>query len=308
MQVHQNIPLNPISNAVVTMGTFDGLHFGHRKILNRLIEIAQNSGGQSVVITFFPHPRMVLQPNDGSLKLLQTIEEKIQELENIGIQHLVILPFTTEIAEMAYEDFVQNILVDKIGLSKMVIGYDHHFGKNRGGGLKELQALAPKYHFEVEEIPEQDINDIAVSSTKIRNALTNGDISTANRYLTKSYTLTGTVVEGDKIGRTIGFPTANLHLDQYKLIPADGIYAVHTHGAVEGYGMLYIGTRPVVDGSERRIEVNIFDFDKDIYNQELKLDILQYIRGDQHFDSLEAMQAQIKIDELEIRKIVSSQV
>lgn len=294
-------------NAVVTTGTFDGVHFGHQKIISRLKEVAQQVNGETVIITFFPHPRLVLFPEDNDLKLINTLDEKIELLSNAGIDHLIIIPFTKEFSRLSSLEFVQQILVHKIGTKRLVIGYDHHFGKNREGSFEHLKAYAPEYGFQVEEIPEQDINDVAVSSTKIRNAILKGDVQTANTYLGYPFNLSGVVSKGDQIGRTIGFPTANIKVpEQYKLIPGDGIYASQVFiGDKIHQGMLYVGNRPTVNGMGKVIEVNIFDFNDDIYDQNIKVNFLQYIRGDKKLNGLEELKMALKQDETDCREYFS---
>jgi riboflavin kinase/FMN adenylyltransferase len=299
MKIYHGIDdLSRLNYAVVTSGTFDGVHVGHQKILARLQEIATRNNGETVVITFWPHPRLVLHPEDDSLKLLNTFEEKAALLKEQGIQHLVRIPFTKEFSQYTSEEFIQKILVDTIGTKKLVIGYDHRFGHNREGSFEQLKLNAPKYGFEVEEIPRQDIDHVGVSSSKIRKALDEGDIDTATHFLGQPYALTGRVVMGDKLGRLLGYPTANIEVDtKYKLIPADGIYAVtllHEHTTYKG--MLYIGNRPTVNGTKRNIEVNIFDFDKDIYGESLTLYFHKLIRGDARFNDLEELKVQLGID------------
>ena len=288
-----------VKNAVVTIGTFDGVHIGHRKIIFRINEIARQINGESVLMTFFPHPRMVLHPEDNSIKLLNTLNERIELLEQAGIDHLLIIPFTAEFAETSSEDFIRQVLVEKLGTKKLVIGYDHHFGKNREGSFMNLKNSASDYGFEVEEIPEQDINDVAVSSTKIRKSLLLGDLSTAKQYLGYDFELNGTVVRGDQIGRTIGFPTANIFVgEKYKLIPKDGIYAAMANINGKQYaGMLYIGNRPTLNETKKVIELNIFDFDQDIYDQNIQVLLKEFIRDDQKFENLEALKAQLGNDE-----------
>jgi riboflavin kinase/FMN adenylyltransferase len=299
MKIYHGIDdLSRLNYAVVTSGTFDGVHVGHQKILARLQEIATRNNGETVVITFWPHPRLVLHPEDDSLKLLNTFEEKAALLKEQGIQHLVRIPFTKEFSQYTSEEFIQKILVDTIGTKKLVIGYDHRFGHNREGSFEQLKLNAPKYGFEVEEIPRQDIDHVGVSSSKIRKALDEGDIDTATHFLGQPYALTGRVVMGDKLGRLLGYPTANIEVDtKYKLIPADGIYAVtllHEHTIYKG--MLYIGNRPTVNGTKRNIEVNIFDFEKDIYGESLTLYFHKLIRGDARFNDLEELKVQLGID------------
>jgi riboflavin kinase / FMN adenylyltransferase len=285
----------PVRNAVVTSGTFDGVHVGHQKILARLREVASNHHGETVVITFWPHPRLVLYPNDTDLKLLNTFEEKAEFLKDQKIDHLLRIPFTKEFSQLTSEEFITKILVEKIGTKKLVIGYDHHFGKNREGSFEQLKINAPKYGFTVEEISRQDVDHVAVSSTAIRKALDTGDLITANHFLGKPYSITGRVVKGDKLGRLMGFPTANLEVDSmHKLVPADGIYAVTVnYQHVIFGGMLYIGYRPTVGGKQKSIEVNIFDFNKEIYGDSLTVNFHQLIRGDSTFNDLEELKTQL---------------
>jgi riboflavin kinase / FMN adenylyltransferase len=297
-----------LSNAVVTSGTFDGVHVGHQKILARLREIANRSKGETVVITFWPHPRLVLHPEDDTLKLLNTFEEKAELLKDQGIQHLIRIPFTKEFSQLTSEQFIKQILVERIGTRKLVIGYDHHFGKNREGSFEQLKQNAPTYGFEVEEIPQQEIDHIAVSSTKIRKALEEGDIETATHFLGRPYSLTGRVVAGNKLGRLLGFPTANIEMEtKYKLVPKDGIYAATvTHGQKKFQGMLYIGNRPVIKGTKQSIEVNIFDFSKDIYGEDLTIHVHTYVRPDMDLSDLEQLKKQLKLDEEAARKILNA--
>lgn len=323
MRIYRNIEeFIPIENAVVTIGTFDGVHIGHQKILNVLKECAQEINGETVLLTFFPHPRMVLQSEDDSLRLINTIDEKIHRLAKNGIDHLIITPFTKEFSQQSPEEYIRDVLINKIGTKKIVIGYDHRFGKDRSGSFKDLLHFAPVFEYEVKEIGEQDINDVAVSSTKIREALIKGEVETANCYLGYPFELTGTVVMGEQIGRNLGFPTANIDIPEtYKLIPAYGIYAVEvaiihpelTNSSeyivkedVFSYkGMGYIGTRPTVNGNTRSIEVNLFDFNEDLYGKTLRVKILHFVRHDIRYESLEDMQKQIAADEVKIRSLFS---
>jgi len=287
-----------LDNAIVTTGTFDGVHIGHQTILDRLVDVAKKEKGESVLITFFPHPRMVIQ-EDLNIKLLNTISEKIALLNKTEIDHLLIFPFTKEFSRMSSIDFVRDILVNRIGIKKLVIGYDHQFGRNREGSFEHLEEFGPVYGFEVEEIPVQDIENTSVSSTKIRNALiNNGDVKTASKYLGNYYHLSGSVVGGKKIGAKIGFPTANVCIEEnYKLIPKDGVYAVRINiDRVNYKGMLNIGKRPTVNGQNRTIEVNIFDFDKEIYNREVKLCFVDRIRDEKKFESLDLLSSQLFLD------------
>lgn len=300
MKIYQgDASFEPPRSAVVTSGTFDGVHVGHQKILGRLQELARETGGETVVVTFWPHPRMVLRPNDPPIPLLTTFEEKLALLEEVGIDYLVQIPFTQEFSQLSSDAFIQQILVDKISTRHLVIGYDHHFGRNREGSFDYLKEHAATYGFVVEEIPRQDIDRVGVSSTKIRRALAEGDVLTAHEYLGRPYSLSGEVVKGDQLGRDLGYPTANLHLGSaHKLIPVDGIYAVHVWHQQQRYeGMLYIGHRPTIQGKTRNIEVNIFDFHQTIYGDELRVELLEYIRGDMTFDSLEGLIVQLAQDQ-----------
>jgi riboflavin kinase/FMN adenylyltransferase len=284
--------------AVVTSGTFDGVHLGHQKILNRLKEIAREHQGETVVVTFWPHPRLVLHPEDTSLKLLNTFEEKAELLKQAGIDHLVRIPFTREFSHLSSEEFIIRILVQTIGTRKLVIGHDHRFGHNREGSFEELKKNAPRYGFEVEEIPPQDVHHITISSTKIRKALEQGDVETANLLLGRPYSLRGQVVKGDRLGRLIGFPTANINIDtHYKLIPADGVYAVTAQHAGKTFrGMMYIGLRPTVGGMHKTLEVNLFDFEQEIYGDELIVHFHARLRADNRFSDLDELRQQLILD------------
>lgn len=312
MKIHQGeSPIYPEDfhkpyRAVVTSGTFDGVHIGHQKILNRVIELARETGGESVVLTYWPHPRMVLKPGSHGLKLLSTFEEKAALLESAGIDHLVRIPFTKDFSQLSSEEFVRKILINSLGTRYLVIGYDHRFGKNREGGLEHLQQNQQTYGFEVEEIPRQDIDDIGVSSTKIRNALENGDIETANSYLNRPYSLTGRVVKGKQNGRNIGFPTANVRVaEDYKLIPADGAYAARAivNGTPHG-AMMNIGMRPTVGDGTRTVETHIFDFTENLYGQELTLQLVAPLRPEMKFESLEHLASQLAKDKEKARVLL----
>jgi riboflavin kinase/FMN adenylyltransferase len=293
------------ANTVATIGTFDGVHVGHRKILSRLKEAAEQKQAETVILTFFPHPRMILHPEDQNLKLITTIKEKAELLEQLGIDHLIITPFTRDFSNQAPEEYIKTMLVDKIGISKIITGYDHRYGKDRTGGLPELLHYSKQYGFDVEEIPEQDIHDVAVSSTKIRQALLQGNIDMANDFLGYPFMLTGKVIRGDQIGRSLGYPTANLFVEEtYKLIPADGIYAVeveHEGRHVPLQGMAYIGHRPTINGMTRNIEVNIFDFSQDLYGQTLRMHFRTFIRPDLKLSGLDELKSQLGDDEKAIR-------
>jgi riboflavin kinase / FMN adenylyltransferase len=296
-----------IGNAIVTIGTFDGVHVGHQRIINRLREIASEEKGETVILTFFPHPRMVLYPGDNSLKLISTLDEKIMLLEKLGIDHLVVHPFTKEFSRLSAIEFIKEILVDGLRTKKLVIGYNHQFGRNREGTLEQLVELGPSYNFSVEEIPRQDVDHIAVSSTKIREALLKGDTSTANNFLGYDYMLTGKVVNGEKIGRSIDFPTANIEVhDSYKLIPGQGIYAVKVKIDENTYkGMLYIGTRPTLGGNLQKIEVNIFDFNSDIYGKSITILFKERIREDKKLENLAALKQQLLKDKEDAIKLLT---
>lgn len=284
--------------AVVTSGTFDGVHVGHQKIFSRLREVSSRHSGETVVLTFWPHPRLVLHPEDETLKLLNTFEEKAELLKEQGIEHLIRIPFTKEFSQLTSEQFIQEVLVKTIGTRKLVIGYDHHFGKNREGSFEQLKLNAPRYGFDVEEIPSQEVDHVAVSSTKIRHALEQGDIETANHFLGKPYSITGRVIAGDKIGSTLDFPTANIDIDsKYKLVPVEGIYAVRVLHEHKVYGgMLYIGFRPTIQGTKKNIEVNIFNFNQLIYGETISVYFHKFLRNDIKFNGLEAMKAQLHLD------------
>lgn len=295
-----------MDNPVVTVGTFDGVHIGHRKIIDRINEMASDVGGESVVLTFHPHPRLVLFPDDNDLRLLNSQDEKISLLREAGVQHLVILPFTAEFSRLTATEYVRDILVNGLHVHKLVIGYDHHFGRNRTGGIAELSELASTYGFEVEEIPAQDIDDVKVSSTKIRNALLSGDVKTANTYLGSTYSISGTIVEGNKLGRTIGFPTANIAVpESTKLIPSKGVYAVTIELQNGSYrGMLNIGERPTVaDNVGLTIEAHLFDFDSEIYNEPIKVYLLERIRDEMRFDGMEELKEQLKKDRIRVLNV-----
>ena len=315
-----------LNNAVVTIGTFDGVHYGHQKIVKRLCELAKSSGGESVILTFFPHPRMIIDPENQDLKLINTIKEKAEILADLGVDHLIITPFTRDFSNLSPAEYIQNILIDTIGTKQIIVGYDHRFGKDRKGGMAELEAFSKIYNYTIEEIPEQDINDVAVSSTKIRKALLEGDVALAATYLGYHFAINGPVIKGDKIGRTIGFPTANIFVEEtYKLIPSDGIYAVtiemlEEKSEVESQklgvesssrlgtkdsglnlyrGMAYIGQRPTINGMTRNIEVNIFDFNREIYGQHIKMNFLKFLRHDVKFTGLETLTQQLHQDKLD---------
>lgn len=289
--------IRPQRHSIITIGTFDGVHVGHKKILERLISVGKQKNLKPTVLTFFPHPRMVLQPNF-KMELLNTLEEKKEILENLGIEEIVVKPFNKEFAELSAKEYVENILVQELGAKHIIIGYDHRFGKNRSANIDDLKTLGHEIGFEVEEIQAQDIEDITVSSTKIRKALQEGNLEIANSYLGYPYFLNGTIVKGKGLGKTIDFPTANLNIkEDYKLIPKQGVYVVKS--VIEGVvvrGMMNIGTNPTVNGNKESIEVHFFDFSNDIYGKSLKIEMLNRLRDEQKFESLQALGHQLRVD------------
>ena len=294
-----------LSHAFVTSGTFDGVHLGHQRILARLREVAHASGGAAVVLTYWPHPRLVLGPPPShpellELELLNTLDERIAKLAAFGVDYLLIVPFTRKFAEWTSEEYSQNLLLKTVGAKQLVIGYDHRFGKNREGGFDYLCQHAKRYGLTVEEIPREDVAAVGVSSTRIRQALRRGDVATANRYLGYPYPLSGRVVRGQQLGRTIGFPTANLACPEpLKLVPARGIYAVWatTAAGTRHPAMLNIGVRPTIDADlVQTIEVNLLEFDGDLYEQVLTLEFMAWLRGEQKFAGLDALKAQLALD------------
>lgn len=300
MQIHKGLDKLPnIKNAVLTIGTYDGVHFGHQQIIKRINDIAHAINGESVMLTFDPHPRLVLNPNDDKLKLISTIDEKEELLERFGLNHLVIVEFSKEFSSMDAEDYVKKILVDNFHPKKIVIGYDHHFGKNRTGNIELLKKLETKYHYTVEEIPAQTLDEISVSSTKVRNALLSGDIKHANQFLSHPFTIKGKVIHGDKIGRILGFPTANIEISNpHKLIPASGVYAVKIKIDNKFYkGALSIGYRETVfDNSKLTVEVFILDFNGDLYNKNLDMIFVDFIRPQIKYENWDLLKLQIEKD------------
>ncbi|GGF21018.1 bifunctional riboflavin kinase/FAD synthetase [Flavobacterium limi] len=282
---------------ILTLGTFDGVHIGHKKILERITQNTENGKYESLVLTFFPHPRMVLQEKS-EIKLLNTIPEKSKLLEATGIENLVIHPFNENFSRLTAEEFVHSILVEQFHIHKIIIGHDHRFGRNRTANIDNLIAFGAEYGFEVEQISAQEIQDVSVSSTKIRKALQDGNMTLANEYLGYAYFLTGEVVKGKQLGRTIGFPTANIQIEEdYKLIPKNGVYVVKTFiNEKEVFGMMNIGFNPTVDGQKQTIEVNLFDFEADIYEQKLEISLLKYLREEQKFESVDLLKEQLNLD------------
>lgn len=297
MKIHNTLNSYPKAPSAITIGTFDGVHLGHQKIIKRLLNIAEEKGLQSVILTFFPHPRMVLQ-NAVEIKLLNTIEERQEILSGLGLDCLIIKKFTKEFSKLTAEHYVKDILIDGLNAKYIIIGYDHRFGKNRRANINDLVEFGKLYDFKVEEISVKDVEDVAVSSTKIRNALNSGDIKTANSFLGYDYFLTGTVIKGKQIGKQIGFPTANIEIKEtYKLIPKNGAYVVKSY--IENmliFGMMNIGTNPTVNGTKQSIEVHFFNFNQDLYHKKLKIELLERLRDERKFESLEYLQSQLKID------------
>ena len=291
----------------MTIGTFDGVHFGHQKIIERLVFEAKKVKKKSVLLTFFPHPRMVLQ-KDASIELLNTIDERASLLEKTGLDYLIIHPFSKAFSRTSAFEFVRDILVNQLNISKLIIGYDHHFGKNREGNITQLTEYSHLYDFNVEEIPAQDIDDVSVSSTKIRKALHLGNLRTANNYLGYNFMLCGTVVNGKKLGGKIGYPTANISVkERYKLIPKTGVYVVQTKIQNETvFGMMNIGNRPTVNGNHQTIEVHFFDFNKDLYGKKLTIELLYFLRDEKKFGSIDLLIHQLKKDEKTARDYIKN--
>ncbi len=308
MKVHHSITdYKNNSQSVITIGTFDGVHIGHREILKKLTSEAEKLNLESVILTFFPHPRMVLQ-KESDIKLINTIDERVSIFSKTELDHLIIHPFTKEFANLSAEAFVKNILVDSLNVKKIIIGYDHRFGKNRSANIDDLKKFGKLHHFEVQEISAQELDDVAVSSTKIRKALDRGDLETANNYLSYPFMLNGTIVKGKGIGRTINFPTANLHIvETYKLIPKNGVYIVKTViDNEEVFGIMSIGTNPTVGGKNRTIETYFLDIEKDLYGKKIIIEMLSKIREEDTFDSLESLQYAITNDEAFARKYIAN--
>jgi riboflavin kinase/FMN adenylyltransferase len=299
LKSYNNLDRYPVKNtkSVVTIGTFDGVHIGHQSILKKIISYSTSNNCESIVLTFFPHPRMVLQ-GDNTIKLLNTIKEKSKLFSNIGLNNLIIHPFDKEFSRLTAEDFVKKILVEKLNIQKIIIGYDHRFGRNRSANIEDLIAFGEKYNFEVEQISAQEISEISVSSTKIRKFLSEGEVETSNKFLGYPYFITGKVVKGNQIGRTINFPTANIEIpENYKLIPKNGVYIISCNiESINYFGMANIGTNPTVSGLEQKIEVHFFSFNKDIYNLEIQVDFHHRIRDEKKFDSLDELKTQLNKD------------
>lgn len=301
MQVHQQLSqLPPFNSAVITIGSFDGVHTGHQQIIRQLKEEATKVNGETVIITFYPHPRKVIGSSKNDFNLLTTLDEKIELLTKEGIDHLVIVPFTRDFSDQPAVSYIKDFLVSNFHPHTIIIGYDHRFGKNREGDFQLLEQYKNEFGYEVKEIPEHILSEVTVSSSKIREAILAGDINTAARLLGYDYFFEGLVVHGDKRGRTLGFPTANLRMeDKEKLIPGNGVYAVSCQLSSANRqlkGMMNIGVRPTVDGLKRMIEVNIFDFDEDIYGKLVKVQVVKRLRDEKKFNGLEELKQQLQND------------
>ena len=294
---HSVFDFKPSKRTTVTIGTFDGVHIGHKKIIQNIVQSSTDSNTESVVLTFFPHPRMVLQDHS-DIKLLNTIAEKINLLEQTGLQNLIIHPFDNAFSRLSAEDFVEKILVNQFNIQKIIIGHDHRFGKNRTADIDDLIRYGKQFDFEVEQISAQEINEVSVSSTKIRNALNEGNILLANEYLGYTYSFTGKVVHGKQLGRTIGFPTANIEIDEsYKLIPKNGVYVVESSFNNKTiFGIMNIGLKPTIEGSQFSIEVHFIDSNEEVYNHNFTINVLYSIRDEQKFNNIDELKLQIEKD------------
>jgi len=310
LKIQKTKDYNLLSDSVVTIGTFDGVHVGHQKIIKRLVKIAKKKNLQAIVLTFFPHPRMVLQ-KDTKIKLINSIDEKYKLLEERGINHLVVKDFTQDFSRLSAQEFVRELLVEKLKTKHIIIGYDHHFGRNRTANINDLKAFGKIYGFKVTEISAKEIDEVAVSSTKIREALQEGNVVLANSFLGYNFMISGTVVKGKGLGKTLDFPTANLKIEEdYKLIPRSGSYVIKTTYENEAvYGMMNIGMNPTVNGKQQSIEMHLFDFAIDIYDKKFSIELIEWLREEQKFNSVQELKEQLYKDKkksLEIIKKVES--
>ncbi len=309
--LHELTPETRFNNPIVTLGTYDGVHLGHQQIIRAMVEDARKKGSESVLLTFHPHPRMVLYPDSHTVRLIDTVDEKLKKLEKLGLDTVILYPFTSKFSRMTAVEFVRDILVDSIGVKEMIVGHDHHFGKNREGDFQQLVELGQLYDFTVKEIQAFDLDGVTISSTKIRKALAEGDMKTAAQFLGTPYQLSGTVIHGNKLGRTIGFPTANIEMDQAtKMLPELGVYAVKVE--LNGRrldGVMNIGKRPTVQQTDKiSVEVFIFDFSEDIYGETLTVSFYERLRGEQQFSSIDALKEQLINDEREARAVLAALV
>ena len=298
MKIKTAADYKQINSSVITIGTFDGVHVGHQQIIHRLVDTARKNDLQALVLTFFPHPRMVIQ-NDANIKLINTIDEKAKQLEQLGVDHLVVKEFTKSFSRLTALEYVRDILVNKLKVKHIIVGYDHHFGRNRTANINELKEFGAFYDFEVTEIEPQEVDDVAVSSTKIRSAILKGNIPTANKFLGYNFMLTGTVIKGKGLGKTLDFPTANIQIEAaYKLIPKHGVYVVKSQiKGVEVFGMMNIGKNPTVsEGNQTKIEVHFFDFNANLYGAVLKIELLDHLRSEIKFPNIEALKLQLEKD------------
>ena len=298
MKIKTAADYKQIKSSVITIGTFDGVHVGHQQIIHRLVDTARKNDLQALVLTFFPHPRMVIQ-NDANIKLINTIDEKAKQLEQLGVDHLVVKEFTKSFSRLTALEYVRDILVNKLKVKHIIVGYDHHFGRNRTANINELKEFGAFYDFEVTENEPQEVDDVAVSSTKIRSAILKGNIPTANKFLGYNFMLTGTVIKGKGLGKTLNFPTANIQIEAaYKLIPKHGVYVVKSQiKGVEVFGMMNIGKNPTVsEGNQTKIEVHFFDFSANLYGAVLKIELLDHLRSEIKFPNIEALKLQLEKD------------
>lgn len=301
MKIKTAADYKQINSSVITIGTFDGVHVGHQQIIHRLVDTARKNDLQALVLTFFPHPRMVIQ-NDANIKLINTIDEKAKQLEQLGVDHLVVKEFTKSFSRLTALEYVRDILVNKLKVKHIIVGYDHHFGRNRTANINELKEFGAFYDFEVTEIEPKEVDDVAVSSTKIRSAILEGNILTANKFLGYNFILTGTVIKGKGLGKTLDFPTANIQIEAaYKLIPKHGVYVVKSQiKGVEVFGMMNIGKNPTVsEGNQTKIEVHFFDFSANLYGAVLKIELLDHLRSEIKFPNIEALKLQLEKDKVD---------
>jgi len=308
LKTHRSIEdIEGLKSTVATIGTFDGVHLGHRAVINQLIAFAKERNAETLIITFEPHPRIVLNKDVTNLRFINNLKEKEKLLAKAGVDHLLILPFTSEFSKLSARDFIQTYLIDKLHIQAMIVGYDHHFGRMDNGD-EDVTILLKEYGIDVERIAVKDVGNISVSSTKIRKAIMEGDIPYANRLLGYAYGLCGTVIHGNKLGRTIGFPTANIMLAfKLKLLPQDGVYAAYATFKEKRYkAMLNIGFKPTVLGSSRSIEVHLFDFDEEIYGEFLEVQLIEKVRNEKTFSSLDKLKEQLEKDRLVVAEILSN--